>query len=120
MTKEEIFEAYIAWEYDVGEALLDQGFNINALTFMSWCLGRGYIDSNRYNLWATLYISGSLEAKDPNNFVYSDEPFAVVYDSEFTQEGYNKSVKIVAEFISEIDIYIERFQKFIAGDEGDE
>lgn len=71
MNKEEIYNSIALWQIDVGESFTDR-FNseINALTYMTWCLGRGYLTPEKYNMWAKAYRNNELEADDPNYFVY--------------------------------------------------
>lgn len=119
MTKEEIFNLIIEWEQDAGEDLLDQGFDLKESTFMTWCLGKGYLNRKKYNDWLDDYTENKLEAMDANYFVYNDDgeygaPYAVVSSNEWNKNDYEKACMILAEFISEIDIYIDRLKKFIS------
>jgi hypothetical protein len=116
MTKEEIFKVIVEWEQDVGESLLDQGFDLNEKTYSTWCFGKGYINREQYNLWVNAYSENELEAIDANYYVYDDDcgdvPWAVVKSNGFEQELYEKAYIILSEFISEIDVYVERLEEF--------
>lgn len=121
MEKQAIFEAINKFEQDHGEAFLDQGFNLNERTFMSWCLGRGYLNPNQFNLW--IENMETLEGSDANYYVYNsqnqyeDVPWAIVSSEDWNREDQDKAFMILAEFISEIDIYIERLKKYIEGED---
>lgn len=123
MNKEEIYNSIVEWQWEAGESFTDN-FNsdIHPLTFMTWCLGKGYLTTEKYNMWGKAYRNNELEAEDPNYFVYNeyedeDCMFAVVISKEYNEEDQEKAFRILAEFISEIDIYQERLQKFL-DDEG--
>ncbi|PHE70582.1 hypothetical protein [Bacillus wiedmannii] len=121
MTKQEIFDAIMKFNQDHGEDFLDQGFNLNELTFMTWCFGKGYITREKYNLWVTAYSNNELEAIDANYYVYDwqdcgDVPWAVVIGKDFEDEDWKKAMYILAEFISEIDVYIERLKEYVKED----
>ncbi|MGM0837735.1 MAG: hypothetical protein ACQEV7_16390 [Bacillota bacterium] len=120
MTKDEIYGLIKSWEEDVGESFVDY-FNsdINARTYMTWCLGRKYISPNQFNAWLVAYSENKLEADDPNYFVYNEDndedvPFAVVISEEWNEEDQRKAYQILAEFISEIDDYIGRLKEFLS------
>lgn len=119
MDKEEIYEAIVAWEHDRGESFLDQGFDLNPLTFMTWCLGKGLLSPDRYNHWVVDWNRNKLEAIDANYFVYNsydyhgEVPFAVVSSEEWNDEDQEKAYRILAEFISQIDVYQKRFAEYI-------
>lgn len=118
MDKQEIFNKMIEFECEAGEDFFDQGFDLHPLTFMSWCLGRGYLTPEQYNLWAYDYRFDKLSsAHEPNDFVYDsdclDVPYALFSESEWTEEGREKAYLIVAEFISEITVYQERLVEFL-------
>lgn len=118
MKKEEIFNIIVKWEQDAGESLLDQGFNLKESTFMTWCFGKGYLSRKQYNDWLSDYTENKLEAIDANYYVYNEEGdygvnYAVVISDEWNVEDYNKAYMILSEFISEIDIYIERLKEFV-------
>lgn len=120
MNKQEIFDAIINYEMEVGEDFLDQGFNLHPLTFMTWCFGKGYLTKEKYNLWSDAYTSRIkgmyLESHDANYFVYASHgckvPFAVVSSDDWNEECQHKAYMILAEFISKIDIYIDRLKEF--------
>jgi hypothetical protein len=120
MNKQEIYESVMEWQMEAGESFTDY-FNsdIHPLTYMSWCLGRGYLSPEKYNMWAKAYRKNELEATDPNYFVYNeygdeDAMFAVVVSEDFNEEDFEKAFRILAEFISEIDIYQDRLKRFLA------
>lgn len=118
MDKKEIYNSIVNWENEHGESFVDH-FNsdIKESTFMAWCLGKCYISSDKFNKWMQSYLEEKLESKDPNYYLYDSDggevEFAVVTSEEWTMEAQDEAHKILAEFISEIDIYISRFNKFI-------
>lgn len=119
MNKAEVYKKICDWEDNAGESFTDY-FNsdIHALTYMSWCLGRGYLSSKQYNMWAKAYRQNELEATDPNYFVYNSETdedamFALVISEEWNEEDQEKAYRILAEFISEIDVYVLRLLEFL-------
>lgn len=119
MEKQQIFDAIVKFQHDHGEDFLDQGFNLDEKTFMTWCFGRKYITREQYNLWVDAYRHGQLEAIDANYYVYDwqgckDVPWAVVITEDYEEEAWDKAFLILAEFISEIDVYIERLQKYVS------
>lgn len=122
MTTQEIYETIKEWELVNGEDLFDQGFDLNEKTFMPWCLGRGYLTSEKFNLWVKNIHS--LEARDANYYLYSscDEsavPWAVVISDEWNEADLNKAYRIVSEFISEIDQYTARLKEFTQEEEAE-
>lgn len=127
MIKEEVFSKINEWEEENGESFVDY-FNsdIHALTYMSWCLGRGHITPEKFDLWAEAYNANNLEAEDPNYFVYNaedhrgDVPFAVVISAEWNREDQDKAYGILAEFISEMKVYVGRLKAFLAEAENPE
>lgn len=115
MTPEDVYETLKDWELDHGEDLFDQGFDLNERTFMPWCLGKGYITSEKFNLWVKNI--NSLEACDANYYLYSsrdesDVAWAVVTSDEWNEADLDKAYRIVSEFISEIAQYTERLKEF--------
>jgi len=120
MTKEQIIEKITEWESEHGESFVDR-FNadINARTYMPWCLGRRYITPKQFDQWVIAYGNNEIEANDPNYFVYNeyndeDVPFAVVISEEWNEADQNKAYLILAEFISEIAVYIGRLEEFLS------
>lgn len=116
----QIYETIKTWEMDHGESLLDQGFNLREHTYMAWCLGKGYISSKQYNLW--VQNMNTLEGCDANYYVYNSDgvdevPWAVVSSDEWNEKDYIKAYMILSEFIEEIDVYQERLNKFVKGED---
>ena len=119
MDKENIYNSIIEWQKEAGESFTDY-FNadIHPLTYMTWCLGRGYLSPEKYNMWAEVYRKNKLEANDPNYFVYNEHSdgnamFAVVISDDWNDQDQEKAFRILAEFISEIEVYQRRFQIFL-------
>jgi hypothetical protein len=119
MNREEIFAKINEWEAENGESFVDY-FNsdIKAHTYIAWCLGRKYITPLQFDLWVEAYGKNALEADDPNYFVYNEDndedvPFAVVISEEWNEDDQDRAYGILAEFISEISIYKERFIEFL-------
>lgn len=115
MTKEEIFKLIREWEMNAGESFTDYfGSDMNELTFMTWCFGKGYINREQYNLWVK--NMHTLEGNDANYYVYNgygeDVPWAVI-SSDWNEEDFEKAYMVLAEFISEIDAYQIRLKKFL-------
>lgn len=119
MEKQEILDMINQFEQNHGESFLDQGFNLNERTFMPWCLGKGYINRNQFNLWVE--NMDTLEGCDANYYVYAtngeDVPWAVVSSEDWNEEDQQKAFTILAEFISEIDEYIKRLINYCNGDD---
>lgn len=121
MNRDDIYQSIVKWESEHGESFLDQGFNLNELTFMTWCYGKNYISKDKYNHWVSAYLRNNIEAKDANYYVYgvSDyvgddaSAFAVVTSNEWNKVDQEQAYRILSEFISGIDVYIERFKKYI-------
>lgn len=120
MTKEEIFKAIIDWEQEAGESFTDYfSSGIDGKTFMTWCFGKGYISREQFNQWVEAWSKKKLESNCSNYFVYNEygnknAPFAVVITEEYSDEAQEKAYKILAEFISGIDVYITRLNKFLS------
>jgi len=121
MTTQEVFDAIIGYEHQVGESFLDRfGYNINAANFMFWAIGRGHIDVPKFKEWEHAFCNGELEADDPNYYVYTDDEdvtFALVIDEDMKEETYHKAIRIVAQFISESSVYTRRLEDFLADKE---
>ncbi len=120
MNKEKILEKMIEFEIELGEDFFDQGFFLHPLTFMSWCLGKGHLTQEKYGLWNEDYRNNpNSSAHDPQDFVYNwekdyvDAPYAIVVEEDYTDEGRVKAYSVVAEFISEIELYKDRFYEFL-------
>ncbi|PLS19203.1 hypothetical protein CVD28_01990 [Bacillus sp. M6-12] len=120
MNQEEIYQEIVNFEQRAGESFLDQGFNLHELTFMTWCYGKGYLTKEKYNLWVNGYQEDTLEATDANYYVYApkdhygdDVPFAVVISEEWNEKDQEKAHRILAEFISGIDLYVDRLKEFV-------
>lgn len=119
LTKELVYEKIREFEMDAGEDFFDQScMTIGALTYMTWCLGKGYISSKQYNSWAKAYNSDELEAIDENYYIYNSQggfgsSFAVVVSDDYNEEDYKKALLIFGEFVCEIEVYTERFYKFL-------
>jgi hypothetical protein len=118
----EIYETIMTWQLDHGESLLDQGFDLRELTFMTWCLGRKYITPEQFNIWNKAWAVLELEAIDANYYVYNSDgvdevPWAVVSSDEWNDEDYKKAYLILAEFISEMEVYQNRLNKFVKGED---
>jgi hypothetical protein len=125
VTKEEIFKKMMDHQNDIGEDILDGRLDIHPLTFMTWCLGRKYINKEKYNVWSRHYIEDDLEATDSNYYVYDAEdtsgtPYAVVYSKEWNEEDYHKAMMYLAEFISESEVYQKRLDDLINPPEDDD
>lgn len=123
MEKSNIYDAIVSWEYKAGESFLDQGFDLHPLTFMTWCLGKGYLSKEKYDKWVIAYQKNKIEAIDANYFVYcpkdlygEDAPFAVIISSEWNLKDQEKAYRILSEFISEIDLYLKRLKDYISED----
>lgn len=110
------------WEQENGESFVDYfESNLKASTFMTWCYGKGYLSSGQYNEWLALYVAKDFEADCANYFVSSygnGNTWAVVqYDEtcdESFEQSYDRECEILGEFINAIDVYKERFEKFIS------
>lgn len=118
MNKENIYNKIVEWENEHGESFVDNfGHLIKENTFMTWCLGRNYITPKKFNQWIQHFMKDKLEATDPNYYLYDsdggDIEFAVVISDEWNMESQDEAHKILAEFISEIDIYKERLLEFL-------
>lgn len=115
MEKLEIYKKIMEWEQENGENFLDQGFNLNARTFMPWLFGRNYINRDQFNLWVE--NMNTLEGNDATYYVYNFDgdyvSWAIVKSKEWNEEDQKKAYMILSEFISEIDEYIKRLERFI-------
>lgn len=118
MNKEFIYKKIEKWSRDAGESFVDYfGSSIHEVTFMSWALGKGYIDSVKYNKWAESFKANKLEAQDPNYYLYDsdggDVEFAVVISDDWDNDEEAKALMILSEFISEIEVYQSKLQEFL-------
>lgn len=120
LTKEEIFNSIIEYNHEAGESFEDHfGHNINEATFMTWCLGKRYINPLQYDYWTRDQSDMKLEATDLNYYLYNAEDqedyliYAVVHSVKWNDKDYERAIKILSEFISEISIYQKRFQNFM-------
>lgn len=118
MNKEDIYNEIVEWGNENAESFVDY-FNsdIKEVTFMSWCLGKGYLTREKFNKWVESYSLDEIESVGPNYYLYDsdggDVEFAVVISDEWNHNSQDEAYKILSEFISEVDIYILRFKKFI-------
>jgi len=118
-TKEQILEAILKWEEDNGESFTDYfDANMNADTFIFWCVGKGYITTEQYRQWEKQYRQKISYASDLNSYLYNEDndpdvPYAIVITEEFNQEALEKAFGILAEFIETSLIYQERFEEFL-------
>lgn len=119
MNKSEVYKNICEWENEIGESFVDNfDSEIHPLTYMTWCLGRGYLSSEKYDMWSVAYQNGILEACDANYFIYSEKSselplFAVVVSDEWNEAEQEVAYRILAEFISEIRVYTIRFKDFL-------
>lgn len=123
--KEMIYQIIQKWQDETEVDFIEYCFDISPLTFMSWCLGKGYQTSKKYNLWVEAYTSDdfykSTTSKDACSYMYNwqgeyGEQYAVIVEDDWTDKGQEKIFKIIAEITSEIDVYQARFKNFMLGD----
>lgn len=125
ITKELVVDKIREWEMDAGESFFDNGLiNINPLTFMTWCYGKGYLTYEQYNNWTLDFSSNKLKAIDENYYIYNQEgeygaQFAVVISEEYNDEDYEKALLIFGEFVEGNIVYQARFKEFLKGFEGE-
>jgi len=118
MTKEEIYQAMVDWQMDAGEDFLDYfDSSLNAISFMCWARGKGYITIEQFNLWEGEYKGDFSEAAWATRYVHSFDgeqiEYAVVSEEDWTEEGQEKAYGILAEFISESVSYQRKFKEFL-------
>ena len=122
-TKETVYEAIKTWEQDAEEGFTDYfDTTINTASLMFWCLGKGYIDKTKMDLWLK---DLETEAMGDSNILSEclsgyECDFAIFPTSkDMTDEQYyeaeDKGLKVVAEFIASNHTYIRRFTRFLAG-----
>lgn len=118
ITKELVHAKIREYEMEAGESFFDGAFTVNPLTFMSWCLGRGYITPEQYDDWSNAYSKNDLEGIDENYFIYNNQgehgaSFAPVVADNWSEESQEKADLILGEFICESKVYRLRFNKFM-------
>jgi hypothetical protein len=114
------YKDILEFEKESEEFFLDQFEDINPITFMAWCLGKGYIKSRQYDKWSEAFEEGQIEALDPNYFVYSAidhagtgaAEFAMIVSPVWNEEDHDRSLHMVAEFIADIEVYREGLFNF--------
>lgn len=116
--KQEIYEAMVNWQMDAGEDFLDYfDGDMNAISFMCWARGKGYISIEQFNMWEEAYNGDFSEAGWATRYVHNchgEEPgYAVVNEEDWTEEGQEKAYGILAEFISESKSYQLKFNNFL-------
>lgn len=119
LTKEIVKDSIRAWEMDAGESFFDNSLiQINPLTLMTWCYGKGYLTYQQYNDWSTDYTRGELEAIDENYYIYNQDgehgsSYALVSSDDYNEEDYEKALLIFGEFVCDILTYEVRFKEFM-------
>jgi hypothetical protein len=109
------------WEIDIGESFCDYFTNINAPSFMFWCLGRGYLTKEKFNMWEESFSTNKHgKADDFNCFLYNehndpDAQFAVVISEDWNEHSSFVAFRIFAEFCLGSTIYMKRLEDFFKG-----
>lgn len=110
-TKEQMYKDIRNWEMDAGESFLDYfGSNLNESNLLFWAMGRGYIDEEGFKAWEKdKYSSG-------DSIIYGEEPYSIVKESDEDkdEDGYEKAMKILAEFLASSDTYQKRVGHFLS------
>lgn len=117
-TAQELAEEMWELQSELGESLMDDAFGaeINPRTFMTWCYGKGYINRKQFNAFVEADANKKLEAQDMNYILISDDEdviFTVVLTDRDNDEDEKKALLILAEFVLAIDVYMERWDKFV-------
>lgn len=119
MRKEEIFKAINEWQMDAGEDFLDYfDGSFNAVSFMFWARGKGYISTAQLNLWEE-EKEKPLNDADTMKVIYDcdveegDFSYSVVSSEDWIQEYQDTAYGIFAEFVSESITYQKRLKEFL-------
>jgi len=115
MNKQEIYDSIVNWQMEAGEDFLDYfDSDLKAGSYMIWCLGRGHITVEQFNLWEE---DSSYYSDWASHYVHNchgeDIPYSVVSEEDWTEEGQEKAYMILAEFISESVTYQKRLKEFL-------
>jgi hypothetical protein len=112
MTKEEIYDKIRQWEMDHGESFFDYfSGNTNVATYIGFLLGKGHSDFvNRLLEDEGSPMGKSLLFLDMNE---AGEVFPEYDEEKFSEENYEKNLRLCAEFISLTDVYQKRFEEFL-------
>lgn len=119
MNKEEMLKIIKDWEDEAGESFIDYfESNIKPITFMWWCKGKGYLDKYKMDLWIESYNNKTLEATCANYYISGYDVLFSIFPqtSEDDDENYKqeeKGLEVLAEFLTESDLYINRVKEFL-------
>lgn len=120
LTKEEIRSKIAEWEDRADEAFLDYWDDQSGgLSFMTWCLSKGYISAEKFELWKKACEEDPWLAKDTQHFVHADHPWSVIItpgeaNDEVYEQDVKKSLLLVAEFIASSQDQQDKFEAFLA------
>lgn len=112
MDKKHIYKLIRNFEYEMGESFTDQNESIvNDKCLMFWMLGKGYIDGSKIVAYTKARFT------ELNNVLcgYENE-FALFPYGQCEEECHFKAMEILAEFISEVQIYQDRLKEIIDED----
>lgn len=118
MSKEEIFKMINDWQMYAGEDFLDYfDSDVTETSFMFWCLGKGYINQDRFHSWEKAYDKTSF-GHSLTEFLYSydndDNGFSIVHSEDWEQNKQDEAYFILSEFISNSRTYQRRLLEFLA------
>lgn len=110
MKQKLVYDRIREWEIDAGESFADYfESNVNISNFMFWCLGRGYLDVIKFQLWEDAKSDNDCFADFLTVVIDGGEEYSLVIDTEW-----EKGEMILAEFISESITYTHRFNQFMS------
>jgi hypothetical protein len=117
----ELAQRMIDWQMENGESFTDYFTNVYAPSFMYWCMAKGYLTKEKFNMWEEAFMNKKhSEADSFNDFLYNqfndeDAQFAVVISEDYNEEDEMKAFRIFAEFCLDSSIYMKRLEDFFKG-----
>lgn len=112
MDKKHIYKLIRNFEFEAGEDFIDQNEHIvNAKCILFWMFGKGYINGDKIKIYG----------EDPNqNFIGLTDvlkgyeaPYSLFPYGECEEDCHFKAMEILAEFISECEMYQNRLMKIM-------
>lgn len=116
-TAEEMMHDIRIWEVEAGEGFLDSfDGSFNEANFMFWCLGKGYTNTEKFNLWQESYennnhYGGEFLFDEEEEFALIKEPVYSDGDEKW-EDAYNKAIYMLAEFLTSNNTYQRRADEF--------
>lgn len=121
MTVRNIYEKILKYEQENGESFIEEfDSNINPISFMFWCYGRGYITREKFLLWEDNFTKKKISAHCLNTYLYNEDGkngpnFSIINSDEYNNDDYETALSILSNFIYSSNTYLERFNKFMKG-----